>query len=194
MQSGISVPTIKFYLREGLVPPGLPVGRNQAVYERHHVERLRLIKVLTSVGKLSLSAVADIVASIDSGDSDLTRPRAALHPEGVQSTAADMLPRGDPTSTIADTVAFFCELGWPVDPDGDDVDTIAAVLDALRMLGCDCDVRLFTQFAKAADQIAHYRWERAPIAPASAAAARTELLTVVLVVLLRMAHEPRAAV
>jgi DNA-binding transcriptional MerR regulator len=36
-RSGISVPTIKFYLREGLLPPGSPRAVNQADYGEPHL-------------------------------------------------------------------------------------------------------------------------------------------------------------
>ena len=40
-QSGVPVATIKFYLREQLLPPGEPTGRNQAVYLDRHLRRSR---------------------------------------------------------------------------------------------------------------------------------------------------------
>ena len=46
--SGVSVPSIKFYLREGLLPAGERTSATQAEYGPEHVERLRLIRALTS--------------------------------------------------------------------------------------------------------------------------------------------------
>ena len=43
--SGVSIATIKFYLREGLLPrPTLKTSRNMAWYDRSFVERIRAIK------------------------------------------------------------------------------------------------------------------------------------------------------
>ena len=39
--SGVTIPTIKFYLREGLLPSGDRTARNQATYEAAHVRRLQ---------------------------------------------------------------------------------------------------------------------------------------------------------
>ena len=48
-RSGLSVPTIKYYLREGLLPAGVATGATRAVYDETHVHRLRLIRALTDV-------------------------------------------------------------------------------------------------------------------------------------------------
>ncbi len=57
--SGVPVPTIKFYLREGLLPPGHRTSPNQSQYDDEHVRRLALIRSLTEIGGYSLATVAD---------------------------------------------------------------------------------------------------------------------------------------
>src|SRR5215471_15162045 len=43
--SGVSIATIKFYLREGLLPrPTLKTSRNMAWYDRAFVDRIKVIK------------------------------------------------------------------------------------------------------------------------------------------------------
>ncbi|GMA88788.1 hypothetical protein GCM10025868_40380 [Angustibacter aerolatus] len=44
------VATVKYYLREGLLPPGTPTSRTQAQYDEEHVRRLRLVRALLDVG------------------------------------------------------------------------------------------------------------------------------------------------
>ena len=44
--SGVPVPTIKYYVREGLLPPGELTSPNQAQYDASHLRRLRLIRAL----------------------------------------------------------------------------------------------------------------------------------------------------
>ena len=39
-RSGVSVPTIKYYLREGLLAAGERTGPNQARYDEAHLRRL----------------------------------------------------------------------------------------------------------------------------------------------------------
>ena len=67
-RSGTSVPSIKFYLREGLLPAGESTGRNQAEYSDEHLHRLRLIRALMDVGGLSVAAARDVIAAVDTPD------------------------------------------------------------------------------------------------------------------------------
>lgn len=64
--SDVAVATIKFYVREGLLPPGELSHPNQASYSDEHVRRLRLIRALTEVGRLSVSAAREVIGAIDS--------------------------------------------------------------------------------------------------------------------------------
>lgn len=48
-RAGVSVATVKFYLREGLLAPGESINAREASYSERHVERLRLIRGLVHV-------------------------------------------------------------------------------------------------------------------------------------------------
>src|ERR1700682_1693022 len=61
--SGVPVPTIKYYVREGLLKPGELTSPNQAQYDDSHLRRLRLIRALTEVGRLSVAAVRYLLAA-----------------------------------------------------------------------------------------------------------------------------------
>lgn len=63
--TGVPVATIKFYLREGLLPDGRRTSPNQARYDTAHVQRLRLIRALVTVGGLSLAATKNVLLKID---------------------------------------------------------------------------------------------------------------------------------
>jgi len=67
--SSVSVATIKYYIREGLLPAGELTAPNQADYGERHLDRLRLIRALRDVAGLSIDAIAQIVAALDRGDS-----------------------------------------------------------------------------------------------------------------------------
>src|SRR4051812_39866170 len=64
-RSGVPVGTIKFYIREGLLPAGAPTARTQADYGDEHLRRLRLVGVLTGLVQLDLSAVRDLLRAIE---------------------------------------------------------------------------------------------------------------------------------
>lgn len=66
-RSGVPRSTIKFYIREGMLPSGEPMARNQASYGPQHLERLALIRALREVAGLSLEVVARVTAELDQG-------------------------------------------------------------------------------------------------------------------------------
>ncbi|NNG36170.1 MerR family transcriptional regulator [Nakamurella aerolata] len=64
-RTGVSVPTLKFYLREGLLDKGETTAATRAEYGAEHVDRVRLISALTAVRELPLARVRDILRLID---------------------------------------------------------------------------------------------------------------------------------
>lgn len=70
-RSELSVPTIKYYLREGLLQPGRRTSVNQAVYGTEHLERLRLIRALVTVAGLPLARVRSVVGAVSDNTSVL---------------------------------------------------------------------------------------------------------------------------
>src|SRR5260370_27828727 len=73
--SGVPVPTIKYYVREGLLPPGELTSPNQAQYTDSHLRRLKLIRALCEVGGLSVAAMRHLLAA---AGSPATSPHDAL--------------------------------------------------------------------------------------------------------------------
>src|SRR5271156_3340795 len=69
-KSAVPVPTIKFYIREGLLPAGTPTGKNQADYREKHVERLSLIRALQDDAGLSLETIARALRAADTARED----------------------------------------------------------------------------------------------------------------------------
>lgn len=70
-QSGVPIPTIRFYMREGLVPAGTLTSPNQAVYEEAHVRALKLVRTLVDVGGLSIAGVREVLAHIHAKSGNL---------------------------------------------------------------------------------------------------------------------------
>ncbi len=64
-RSQVPLPTIKFYIREGLLPPGTRTGKNQAEYSEEHLERLALIRVLRDEAGLSVAAIGRSLKAAD---------------------------------------------------------------------------------------------------------------------------------
>lgn len=73
--SGVPVPTIKHYLREGLLPEPVKKSRNMAYYPAEFVERIRLIKQLQEERYMPLKAIKAVL------DEDPERARAMVELE-----------------------------------------------------------------------------------------------------------------
>src|SRR5258705_5776809 len=70
-KSGVPVPTIKYYLREGLLPAGELTSPNQARYDDHHVQRLRLLRVVLDIRPLPRAPVRHLLVALREPDPDL---------------------------------------------------------------------------------------------------------------------------
>src|SRR5262245_3994370 len=68
-RSGVPIASIKYFLREGLLPAGQATAATLAEYGEAHIQRLRLIKALTTVGGLSIAAARDVLAAVDGAES-----------------------------------------------------------------------------------------------------------------------------
>jgi DNA-binding transcriptional MerR regulator len=66
-RAGVPPTSIKFYIREGLLPAGAVHARNQASYGTQHLERLELIRALREVAALPLEAVGRVTRELDRG-------------------------------------------------------------------------------------------------------------------------------
>jgi DNA-binding transcriptional MerR regulator len=63
--TGVPIPTIKYYLREGLVPGGERTSRNQAHYDETHVRRIRMVRALTDCGGLQIATIRRLLHRAD---------------------------------------------------------------------------------------------------------------------------------
>jgi DNA-binding transcriptional MerR regulator len=75
----VPIATIKYYLREGLLPRGEPTAPNQAHYGEPHLHRLRLIRALREVGGLGIEPIRDVVTALDDPDRSLHEVLGAAH-------------------------------------------------------------------------------------------------------------------
>ncbi|MFN0093673.1 MAG: MerR family transcriptional regulator [Dehalococcoidia bacterium] len=109
--TGVPVASIKFYLREGLLPAGRRTGPNQADYNDRHVRRLRAIRALRDVAGLSILTIKRLIDAIDDGG----LPTIDLL--GAVSDALDEA-QGTPAPGLAaaetEIDQLFVHLGWQV--------------------------------------------------------------------------------
>lgn len=159
--TGISIATIKFYLREGLLQPGVRTGRNQARYTAEHRRRLILIRTLTAVAQLDLNSVRILLAAVDDRAFPLSELHDAVHrvlfPVDRPPVQSENL-----AGAGSDIDQFVKELGWQVRPDAPGRVWLALVLAALRDLGCDCPMEFFEPYMDAAKRIATQELDLVP--------------------------------
>ncbi|MFF4350797.1 MerR family transcriptional regulator [Streptomyces sp. NPDC001530] len=63
--SGVSIATIKYYLREGLLAPGRQINATTAEYGEDHLRRLRLVRAMIQVGRVPVATVREVLGHID---------------------------------------------------------------------------------------------------------------------------------
>ena len=73
-RTGLSTAAIKFYVREGLLPPPVKTSATRAVYEESYVDRIGRINELKAQG-LTLKVIARVLDNPDpAGELGITRP------------------------------------------------------------------------------------------------------------------------
>ena len=119
-RSGRSIATIKYYLREGLLPAGHRTSANQADYGEGHLRRLRLITILLEVGGLSITSIKIVVDAIDDESRTMHEVLGAAHHALALRVATPVaLPEHDEAETEIDE--YVRTLGWNVKADAPDV-------------------------------------------------------------------------
>lgn len=74
--SGASAASIKYYRREGLLPPGRHVTATRQDYGTAHLERLQLIQVLREVAEAPIARIRRLTAVLDDPAQPLIRALA----------------------------------------------------------------------------------------------------------------------
>ena len=132
-RSGTPAATIKYYVREGLLPAGDRVGGNRTEYGEEHEHRLTLIRAMLEVGQLSIDAVRRVLEALDD-------PGAPIgHTFGVAQEALSRAAVRDVSEPSAASLtrvdALTARAGW-LDCDDNIGRRIAArVLDAFANAG-----------------------------------------------------------
>jgi DNA-binding transcriptional MerR regulator len=147
--AGVPVPTIKYYLREGLLPPGETTAPNQADYDDRHAQRLRLVRVLREVGGLGIEAIRAVLEAVDDPDRSIHQVLGVAHHALSPTTPTD-----EPPPELAEVDALLERLGWEVSPSAPDRWALAEALRGLRRLGRDVEATTFLPHAHAAEQLA----------------------------------------
>ncbi|NKZ04851.1 MerR family transcriptional regulator [Actinomadura latina] len=195
-RSGLTVQTIKFYIREGLLPKGSAVSATRSEYDGRHLERLRLINALREVGDLPVAAIQQIIAAAED-------ERVGLHDLFATSRRAigpHVAAPHDPHWRAAreDVDALVRELDWTVGADAPARDLLAHTFVALRRLGFPITLKDLRPYVKAAADVAEHEIGRVAEGAPRARTVHSLLVSTVLyeqvlTALHRLAQEDAAA-
>lgn len=191
----LPVGTVKFYLRTGLLHPGRATSATQAIYDQSHLDRLRLVRALLEVGKLSHAEIQRILAALEA-------PQAA--PDAAALDTVELLSLASAGSSIeGDHVDLtgareaVAQLGWTISDDSPHLPALAQALGALQGLGVQPSADRLRVYAEAASHVARNDvatvTEADPEVRALVAAAGTALYDALLTALRRLALENQIA-
>ncbi|WP_156760328.1 MerR family transcriptional regulator [Microbacterium karelineae] len=186
-RSGVATATIKFYLREGLVPPGELTSSTQAQYGEAHVERLRLVRALLGQGGLTVAQAREVLRVIDDpGDDMFVALGAAQGATYGEADGADEAPARE----------LITRAGWAIDPDSPEVGQLARALAALDDAGFVVPDGVMDTYLSASTAVGEVELAHIPEDPAAAlryAVLGTILVEPLLAALRRLAEQDASA-
>ncbi|MBT2484274.1 MULTISPECIES: MerR family transcriptional regulator [unclassified Microbacterium] len=160
-QTGVSVPTIKYYLREGLLPEGERSAPTQAAYGEKHVERLRVIRALLDAG-VSIAETRRVLGALDDPPEDPHLLLGAAHSAITPAV-------GDPLD-LAEAERLVAGLGWkPGMCDASVLNAVARALQGLEQAGFEVPDAVMAEYLASMRRIADVEIAGVPEESAEAA-------------------------
>ena len=195
--SGVPIPTIKYYLREGLLPSGAQTSATRAEYGEAHVRRLRLIRALLEVGRLPIASIRQVLAAVDDESLSMHRVLGTAH----YAIAPTVAPHADDEGwrrARAEADRLIADLGWRIEPSAPTRDELAQAVHTLARLGMPATGEALRPYAEAAAALVEHEIDTIPLdGPRETAVEALVIGTVVhgrvLDVLRRLAHESASA-
>jgi DNA-binding transcriptional MerR regulator len=190
-EAGVPLPTVKFYLREGLLQPGVATSATQASYDESHIRRLRLIRALIGSVGLTVQQTRAILELVDDPGDDLYvtlgRAVSALPPAVQEASDDDPYPRAR---------RALESLGQVYDPHYAAVAQLESALAAAEAAGMPISDERLLEYGRRLREIAAFDLERMPREPHAAVeytVLGTALYEPVILALRRLAHQDVAA-
>lgn len=155
----VPVATIKYYLREGLLPDGERITPRLTEYDDRHVRQLRLLRILREVGHVPVERLRGLIAAAGSGEETIHELFAeasdALSPTPPEPDEAHEMAR----LVVDDIVA---QAGWThTRANSPDRDLLAATLaTVIRHDTHPGGPEDLVPYVEAADRIARYELGR----------------------------------
>lgn len=172
--AGVTPTTLKYYVREGLVPEGRRTNTNQTEYSEAHVQRAKLARALIDIGGLSVAAARQVLGVLDNHQDSLAHVfDAAQHAMGAGRTIGTRPASQQSRNAAADLVA---SRSWATSTHNPGNELVARALDGLATIGYAPSPEYLDAYAEAASIIA--RADLAALAERSSPALVAELMVV----------------
>jgi DNA-binding transcriptional MerR regulator len=148
-RSGVSPASIKFYLREGLLPAGDAIHATRAEYSDRHLDRLELIQALRQIVGLNIRQIRGLLGMADDGvprlDLLAAVQRVVLNLDDYTSAS------GGVSGAAADAVVRL--RGWP-DVPSDARNALNAHFELMGSLGIPVSEDVLETYSRAMDEVA----------------------------------------
>jgi DNA-binding transcriptional MerR regulator len=163
-RSGVPLSTIKFYIREGLLPRGESTASNQARYAKTHLERLALIRALREVCGLGIEAVGRVLTALDDPGTEEQPIRLALRAMEPDPPERGPEAQAEYESALAEVTAFLDGLAWTLP--GQHQEHAERLADALvnlrRLVMPGIPVDVLAPYARAAWALSQVEYDSEP--------------------------------
>jgi DNA-binding transcriptional MerR regulator len=150
-RSGVTAASIKYYLREGLLPAGEAIHATRAEYSATHLERLELIQALRSIVGLTIGQIKALLRMADDG-----APRLDLL-AAVQRVVLNLdnytTASGGVSGAASDAVVRL--RGWP-DVPSDARSALDSHLELMARLSIPISEELMETYSRAMDEVAGF--------------------------------------
>ncbi|GAA1019042.1 transcriptional regulator [Acrocarpospora pleiomorpha] len=151
-ESGVPIPTIKYYLREGLLPQGEQTSATRAEYGQTHLRRLRLIRALLEVGRLPIAAIRDVLDAVDDETLGVHKMLGTAHyalSPGVEPH--EDTPDWQEAREMVDQL--ITDFDWQIEPEAPAREELAQTIVTLRHLDAEPTLADLTPYATAAQTL-----------------------------------------
>ncbi|GAA3137425.1 MerR family transcriptional regulator [Nonomuraea salmonea] len=111
-KSGVAIPTIKYYLREGMLHQGEQTAATRAEYDETHLRRLRMIRALLEVGRLSVASIKQVIAAVEDESLPTHRVLGTAHYALSPAVDPEQTEEWRSARTLVDDL--ITQLGWDI--------------------------------------------------------------------------------
>jgi len=132
-RSGVGIPSIKFYLRDGLLPAGEKTSANQTNYGDEHLARLKVVRALIEVGGLSVAAARAVLHAIESESLSITEAFGVAQRAASRSIPSVDVVASAPSRKVVEQL--IADRGWVVSPINPGRAIAARVIETYTELG-----------------------------------------------------------